>query len=488
VQEQLPFSEAKQDALLGHLVKDDKFFKQGRLKIEPKWFIDAYNSKIWKAKMDFYTKYQRSPTVHELKDWQGFLLEDQSTRNKILTKINDVLNTSNNYRLDALTDELTSWLHARIYFDGVNKSQQLYNNSKFTEAYQTLKGLSKDIDSTAFTNDNEVVFDNFYSDLEQAQKDRQNALTFGNGVVDKLLLPDGVSGSLLPGDTTVLVAPTNVGKTTTIITTIGHNLRKGKSALLITHEGTEQDLKLKIWCNVLGCTKPELLAMYHSEEGLEKLNKGLAFIRRYLTFVHYPKAGLTVEEVETLVRRKQDERVAKYGKPFDLLVDDYPAKLMTSMAKGGHFSKRHIDEISYRYFVQLALEYNSHALLPIQANREGAKVNKRGTDGERRLLMGEDANESFGPIQEATNIITLNRDPMDEALGWMTFYIDKSRSSEKGFAVCCKTDYGRAQTHSDKLGAVWYRGTNKITQRSNFNDLFIRYRDRQIPETDLVEL
>ena len=115
-------------------------------------------------------------------------------------------------------------------------------------------------------------------------------------------------------------------------------------------------------------------------------------------------------------------------------------------------------------------------------------MNKRGNDGERRLLTGEDANESFGPIQEATNIITLNRDPMDEALGWITFYIDKSRSSEKGFAIACKTDYGRAQTHSDKLGAVWYRGTSKVTQRSNFTDLFVRYRDRQIPEMDLVEI
>jgi replicative DNA helicase len=488
MQDQLPFSESKQDALLGHLVKDEKFFKQARSKIEPKWFIDAYNSKIWKAKLDFYEKFGRAPTVHELKDWQGFLVEDQATRNRIMTKINDALNTSTNYKLDALMEELTSWLHARIYFDGVNKSQTLYNSSKFTESYQVLKGISKEIDTTTFSNDHEVSFDNFYADIEQAQKDRQNALTFGNGVLDKLLLPDGVSGSLLPGDTTVLVAPTNVGKTTSVISIIGHNIRKGKSALLITHEGTEQDLKLKIWCNVLGCTKPELIAMYNTQEGTERMAKGLAFIRRYLTFVHYPKAGATIEEVESIVRRKQDERVAKYGKPYDLLVDDYPAKLMTQVAKGGHFSKRHIDEINYRYFVQLALEYNSHALLPIQANREGAKMNKRAVDGERRLLTGEDANESFGPIQEATNIITLNRDPMDEALGWITFYIDKSRSSEKGFAIVCKSDYGRAQTHSDKLGAVWYRGTSKVTQRSNFPDLFVRYRDRQIPEIDLVEI
>jgi hypothetical protein len=191
--------------------------------------------------------------------------------------------------------------------------------------------------------------------------------------------------------------------------------------------------------------------------------------------------------VESIVRRKQDERAAKFGKPYDLVVDDYPAKLITQMAKGGHFSKRHIDDISYGYFVQLGLEYNSHVLLPVQSNRTGSKINKNVQTDEKRLLLGEDVNESFGVIQQATNVLTLNRDSMDEAKGWITYYIDKSRSSEKGFAVVCKSDYGKCMTHGDKLGSVWYRGISKVTGRKNFSDLFLRYSGGEIPDYELVD-
>lgn len=483
----LPFSEAKQDALLGHLIKDEKFFRQARAKIQSEWFLDAYCSKVWSAKVSFFEKFGRSATVEELRESRAFATEDSATKEKILNKINQCLLAMQNYKLDALADELTNWMHARIYHEGVNKSKDMFNSQKFDEAYTVLKGLSKDIDSTSFIGDNEVDFEGFYQDIELALAQRKNAITFGSSLVDRLLLPDAEFGSLLPGDTTVLLAPTNVGKTTTVISVICHNIKRGKSCLLITHEGTEQDLKLKIWCNILGCSKADLVEMHRTEEGLNRLNKGLGFIRRFLTFVHYPKAGATIEEVESIVRRKQDERIAQKGKPFDLVVDDYPAKLITTLAKGGQFSKRHIDDISYGYFVQLALEYNSHCLLPVQSNRTGSKINKNVQAEEKRLLLGEDVQESFGVIQQATNVITLNRDPLAEALGYMTFYIDKSRSNEKGFAVVCRTDYARATTHSDDLGAIWYRGLETITGRRDFSTLFDRYKGMAVPDHELVE-
>ena len=484
--EHLPFSETKQDALLGHLLKEDKFFRQARTRIKPEWFLDAYSSKLWSAKTDFFEEHRRSPTLAELKDYSAISREDDSTRAKLHQKMQQCLSATSEYLLDVLSRELTDWLHARIYWEGVHKSKDLFNAQRFDQAYLELKGIGKEIDSNSFVNDNEVSFENFVQDLEQAEVDRKNALTFGSTVLDRLLLPEAQFGSLLPGDTTVIIAPTNVGKTTTVISVIGHNIKRGKSCLFIAHEGTKADLQMKIWCNVLGCTKADILNMYKTEEGMKKMEIGLGLIKRFVTFVHYPKAGATVEEVEAIVRRKQEERAATKGKPYDLVVDDYPAKLVTALAKGGKFDKRHIDDISYGYFVQLALEYGSHCLLPVQSNRNGSKINKSVQSDEKRLLVGEDVAESFGVVQQATNVITLNRDPLDEALGLMTFYIDKSRSNEKSFAVVCKTEYGKALTHSDTLGSVWYRGFDKITGRRNFLALFDKYKGQAIPEHELI--
>jgi hypothetical protein len=178
---------------------------------------------------------------------------------------------------------------------------------------------------------------------------------------------------------------------------------------------------------------------------------------------------LNVEDVEPLIRRKQEDLAARNnGKGYDLLVCDYPAKLTTKLANGGHMSKRNVDEIVYGYFVQLALEYGFHNLLAIQTNREGSKVNK-GQKDEHRLLVMEDVHESYGVMQEATNVITLNRDPVAKARQHMTFHIDKSRSSETGFAVVARTDFGRARTHHNDLGAIWYRGV--ATMADQVDDL-----------------
>jgi hypothetical protein len=190
-----------------------------------------------------------------------------------------------------------------------------------------------------------------------------------------------------------------------------------------------------------------------------------------------------VEEVEPLIRRKQEDLMAKTGKGYDLLVCDYPAKLTTRLAQNGHMSKRNVDEIVYGYFVQLALEYGFHSLLAIQTNREGSKVNK-GQKDEHRLLVMEDVHESYGVMQEATNVITLNRDPVAKARQHMTFHIDKSRSSETGFAVVARTDFARARTHHADLGAIWYRGV--ATMADQVDDL-LRNPDLNGKEIDITQ-
>jgi hypothetical protein len=77
----------------------------------------------------------------------------------------------------------------------------------------------------------------------------------------------------------------------------------------------------------------------------------------------------------------------------------------------------------------------------------------------------EDVHESYGVMQEATNVITMNKDAIAKARKRMTYHIDKSRSSETGFAVVARTDFARAITHSNELGSIWYRGTSTLADQ-----------------------
>jgi hypothetical protein len=395
-------------------------------------------------------------------------------------KVQICLLETQNFGKDALTRELQGWLQAILFKESAITAQGLFNKQKFDECFSFFGKQLDHIKTTKFIEDQEFRFEDYATDFEKEILDREKACTFGSQLIDSYLLPEATNGSLLPGDQTILLAPTNIGKTTSLLTITAANLRKAKSVLLLTHEGRPQDINLKLWCNLLGVTRPDLFKMMQSAEGKNRIDQALAVLKKYLTYIPYTKAGMVVEDVETIIRSKQEERIAKTGKGFDLLVNDYPAKLTTRTASGGHMAPRHIMDTVYNYFVNLALEYNWHSLVAIQGNRDSSRVN-RGQREEGRLLTPEDVSEAFGPMQTATNIISINRDPIAAGKDLLTYYISKSRSSETGWAFICKSNFKHAITHSNKLGAVGYRGSH--SQIESAESYMQQYLNSVIPET-----
>lgn len=477
VQNSLPFSEEKQDAMLGHLLTNDRFFVQARTKIQPSWFVNVYNAKIWAAKQNFYNKYQRTSTIPELKEETSIVQEDEATRKRIYNKLEHCISQVPNYGFDTIAPELTDWLHARIYHEMVDKSAGLFNKQHFQAAYSIVKERIKEIDNISFNNDNEVSFDNIEQDLKEEVFNRQNALTFGIKTMDRVLVPQMYgnegeeirTGGLLKGDCTILLAPTNIGKTAVKFTVIAHNILppNDKSVLLFIHEDTESECKQKLLCAVLNWSRAQLFDGYKTKEGQEAIVFAQQIIKKNVTYIHNAKAGLKVEEVAQLAMKKQDERSAKseYGfKGYDLFVDDYPA-ILSSEAIGAKWEKRNSDEYIYRHFIALANDIGWHSLISIQTNREGAKINAKVQGYQNRLLIPQDVSESWPVMCMADNVISLNRDEMDESNEILTFYVGKSRSNKKGIAVIAKSDYAHSRTHDDALGSTWYPGKSTMSSR-----------------------
>ncbi len=248
------------------------------------------------------------------------------------------------------------------------------------------------------------------------------------------------------------------GKSSTLITIACHNIRAGKSILYMTHEGRPEDIKLKILANMLECPISQIFDLYKTEDGRKKLNDVGKNIDRHLLYIPYNRAGMTIEEVVPIIRMNQEEWAMTHdGKGFDLLVSDYPAILSSQLASKGNLQPRHKDQIVYNYYVQLALEYKFHSLLAIQTNREGAKVNS-GEHGDGRLLRMTDVSESWDPIKEATNVITLNRSPEAMKEGYLIYLVDKSRGSETGVAIVAKSKFNMCRVHDENYGATSYVG------------------------------
>lgn len=486
--ETLTFSEAKQDALLGHLLVNEQFFLQARTKIEGSWFLDPWSSQIWEAKKEFYEKWQRVPTEEELRNCTSISVKDQAAKNKIYAKMAKVLLARQQYGLDVMRQELTTWLRTRIFKAYLEKASEVYNaadgnkdsEKKFGEAFFLIKKASHEIDKASFENVGEVDFSDLNGFFDRQQMELQNAITLGCPALDSRLNPDCASGSLLRGDMTVLLAPTNVGKTTTMINASMHNVMLGKSVLLITHEGRPDDIKTKILQCITKSTRTDLMNLTKTVAGQQLLARYAELLRRFFVFCPIHKPGLTVEDAEVTIRRLQEKRVAEYGRGFDLIVDDYPAKLTTAMASKGNLQKRFIDDHVYNYFSQMALEFNCHILAAAQTNREASKIN-RGMSSEERLITLEDVAESFAITQTATNVISLNRDEMAKAKERMTFHICKSRSNDTGWSVVTKTNFKQARTHGADLPATYYRGISTLADK--IDDLLSQYADKPIPES-----
>lgn len=493
------FSKGKQEAILGHMLICEQFFQQCYGRVQPSWFTDRYCGIVWDAAAGFYKAKKRPPTVQEIKDLKQFLIEDPKYLNKIRATIDYAVEKTAAYGLDVIRPELTEWMHARIFRQGVDKASGLYNQAagaadtvvsntrsqKLKEAYGVMKSTLKEIEETSFEEEEEERFDTYQQDFTKNEESYKDAITWGYSVFDQCLTPKADSGSLLRGDTTVVLAPTNAGKTTTMITVGVHNLKKRRHVLMLSHEGRPEDIKEKVWCSLLDIPATTLYSMMRDPEGQKILDSAAKFLQKYLTYIPLNRAGLTVEEVVAIIRKKQEYLMSiNEGRGYDLLIDDYPAKLKSQAAGGDRWARRERDDEVYGYFVNLALEYKFHSLVAIQTNREGSKVNS-GQMGSDRLLRMEDVMESWGPMTSATNVISINRDPVAEAKGRVTFYICKSRSSEKGIAVVCRSNYAHSITHSDSLGGTWYRGAS--TMADKVDDYLQQYNNRKVDDTELYQ-
>lgn len=481
-----------QEAVVGWLLRDRQFFMVARDKILPDWFVDPYCAKVWKICLGFDAKYRRQPTVEEVRSSHDILVMDQGDRTRTLSKMDVCLARCANHGLEVLRNDLTIWLKTRILKVGVDRVSTTFNaamrdRSKYQETFGIFKKCAADMDRATFEPAAAVSWDDIEngSFIQEIREQRTRALTFGCPKVDQRLLPDCFQNrGLLRGDHTIILAPTNRGKTAAMISVIRANLLCATGDILwITHEGVPHDLKRKMTQSLLGATKEELIAMAETPDGQRKLRAAARYLRNHLAYVPMNKAGLVVEEVEVAVRMECERHLAETGRSFALLVDDYPAKLTTQMAARGHWPKRQIDAYIYaNIFTQLGLELDMHVLSAIQTNRDGSKINQHRRGSERRLLQMEDVSESWDAMTTATNVISLNRDTAAEQAQRQTYHICKSRSNETGWSIVTKTKYDRAISHSYDLPHTVYHSIHNTNDK--IDALIEQYNGKALPEGD----
>lgn len=457
------FTDPQQDAIIGWMLTETTFFIKCISQIESKYFTSVLNQSIFEVCKEFYSEYGRPPSIEETKG--QFNLRNHQDFRKYHDAIDLCMTTKQQFGLDALSHNMTGWMRTVKFASCLHKTERLYNSRDFSGAILFLEKKTSEIRNTSFEDDEKVVFNDATSFFAEQSESLGDCLTIGHPVFDGLLRegakidkPDLKSrnpnawtrGGLVKGDTTCILGPSNSGKTTTLTSIIIPNIIARKYVLYFTHEQKWEDIKTKLFMNVCRCTIEELRSPTPEIKRAMKVFGDL--MAEYLVYIPWIKAGdMWVESVLNEITLQQEKLKAEKGQYFDMLVDDYPGKLKSKDMKG----RSNWEELDYVYdqFVNAAMQWRTHAILPVQTNREGYKANRAGqNDG--RVIDQADAAGSFGIMQKADNVITLNRSPKEQAEGYMRFYISKSRTQGAQTTFVTKTQFEKSVTHGHNLPYV----------------------------------
>jgi hypothetical protein len=476
----LPFSDIKQKAILGLLLNNERFFRSVYSKVKPSWFLSAKCGELYGLLLQYFEEYKMFPSNRALLSFKNLERLDLRKSNELKALFTVCTGATREFRKEELQKDLGEWFEATVLVEAMNKATGYYNRQELKQAHAILTAAIREINAGHFKDKKELRFDDFDTYMKEFDSQKDGALTTGLPILDRAVLSGATSGCLLPGDTTVIVAAVNSGKSIWQQTVALHNIKRGKDVLYLIHEGNEDQIRMALIGGYINASLNQVASMRHNPEGRKILEEATKSLQQHLCFRPFHKANkLVVEEVAAYVETQQEMWKNEKGKGFDLLVDDYPQVLQTELAYKGTLQKRNSDELVYGTFVQLGLEHKFHVLCAIQSNREGSRVNKH-QGGESRLLTVEDVNESFGPIQKANNVLVMSRSPMAERMGIAHLSIGKTRTNKKGYVVVYKTDYGKCISHSQDLGGMLYFGTNTI--ESKFEKYFAHYKNEEILE------
>lgn len=146
---QLPFSDKLQSAFIGHLFDiDTKLFRSVYGLVTKEWFGDPTHQKIWAYFEKIVAKRNKDnergpPKPDEFKESTLLLAEPDDIRKKMFAAIDLSIQHAGGIGLSTLTDQLNTWMQAKILEETIVKGTGLFNQRKFAEAQEVLNNCYK---------------------------------------------------------------------------------------------------------------------------------------------------------------------------------------------------------------------------------------------------------------------------------------------------------------------------------------------------------
>ena len=480
------FSPFWQEAVVGHMLQDPVFFLACKTFIQYAWFENPLVAALAKYSYDFQDQYKRP-----LKNWKELdgivrvIHTDIPTQTKYLNQIQTCIKATESVGLDVLRQQMTLWVKMAKFKNGVTDATRIFNQKRYEDAAQWLSKVTKDISSASFDDDDVASFADPLAFFAEQEETLKFCCTLGHPDFDELVLEGAkikhpqipmtskgldsnnlkhlTNGGLILGDSTIIMGGANVGKTSTVITIIAANVMMGKDVLLITHEQRDATIKFRIYQCMMGMIKEDLRNLTPTSPVAQIAEATSRLLMEHLVYVPHIKSGqMYAEDVIAKIMKHNSNRQSKINKGFDMVVDDYPGILKSKAMKDKKSEVWDEKRDVYFQFMTCMREIKAHGIFPIQLNREGFKLGKGKED---RFAGLGDVSQSFGVMQDADNVISINRFEKDKANNTIQFVVAKCRSSLNDYVFVSYADLPVCRTHHPSLKAMTLAPGQKVCEQ-----------------------
>lgn len=421
-------SEILEEMFIVNAINNKSFFLKVKPYIQTKskkksYFSDQKNQIIFNLVSLWYDKYNKFPTLNELK----FLLEKINEDDEIKSLLNGMIlkyysQSIKDYNQQFLEEEAQKFIQESRVYEAMAMSQadiEAENYGVIVERMKNAVNVNFDKDLGISIREVDKIFDLF-------NQTKTSAISTG---IPKLDIK--FEGGFRAGEITCFAGTSGVGKSLLLGCFAINAFTAGKKVLVYSFETGKARLAARYYTNIANRNKADLFN--NEEESKEALKQKFDLFEGDIIIKEYPANSTSSND---LLAHLNDLEMYNSWKP-DLVVADYLLIMNTN--------DRRLDPgDSYKYYKTVTEElrnvakaYSVPVLTAVQINREG--MGEGG--GSKAITTSKNIAESAGIFHTVDAFITINQTVKDKEKNKLMLFLEKNRNEEGHVKIQCDVDY-----------------------------------------------
>ncbi len=381
--------------------------------LDEKYFANPLHQEIVRGFLDLKEKTNKFPTAAETR----YVLKTEDAKKEF----DSCMTVHGDVSVDIKKEYVKEWFKGRMIIDTIG---EMTDGLEDKDPGFILPYLDKLREICAFDFDDSVGLD-FAASAERMfgyMHDDSKVVKSGIDAIDKEL-----KGGWHEKTLSLLIAPTNVGKTLCKCSFAANAFLAGKNVLYVTMEMSEEEISKRLFVNVANISMDELESMTR-----EELRKGYSSIigkSNRLFVKEYPTGGANTNTLRNLLK----ELKVKQNFVPDVMFVDYMGIMQPNRHTPGDNTNTKYKTISIE-LRGLAVEQKLAIVSSNQANRGGF--------GKAELDLTDTA-DSIAQTNTADVIMTIGQDNEMRDSGKYNFITSKNRFNRRGKVIQLNVDFSR---------------------------------------------